>query len=237
MKIRNWGKFQHFKDRRPPWIKLHRDILDQRDIMMISACSFRLLTCLWLLASEDESMEGNLPSIPDISFRLRMPEKEITQCLKELMLWVEQDDNELISTRYQDGSPETETETYKEETEKSVAQVKPSRPLHKKTDEEWIEEIKNNPAYQGMNFDIEIGKAQAWCMTKGKKCSRAFLLNWFNRAEKNTSLVGTQVKVGPVTFSAQMAKERRQAMINFVNGGDDSEQLEAGPSSILSING
>ncbi len=28
-RIKNWDKFQHFKNRRPPWIKLHREILDQ----------------------------------------------------------------------------------------------------------------------------------------------------------------------------------------------------------------
>ena len=28
MRIKNWNRFQHFKDRKPPWIKLYRDILD-----------------------------------------------------------------------------------------------------------------------------------------------------------------------------------------------------------------
>lgn len=28
MRIKNWSKFQHFKDRKPPWVKLYRDILD-----------------------------------------------------------------------------------------------------------------------------------------------------------------------------------------------------------------
>jgi hypothetical protein len=35
-RVKDWTKFQHFKDRRPPWIKLYRDILDNRDIAMIS---------------------------------------------------------------------------------------------------------------------------------------------------------------------------------------------------------
>ena len=68
MKIKNWSKFQHFKDRRPPWVKLHRDILEQRDITMISDCAFRVLVGLWLLASEDEEMQGGLPDVDDISF-------------------------------------------------------------------------------------------------------------------------------------------------------------------------
>lgn len=123
LKIKNWSKFQHFKDRRPPWIKLHREMLDQRDIMMISACSFRLLSCLWLLASEDEKMEGNLPSIEDISFRIRMPEKEITKLLQELAPWVELSDIKAISERYQVGLPETETETEAYKPEKEVKKI------------------------------------------------------------------------------------------------------------------
>lgn len=108
MKIKNWKKFQHFKDRNPPWIKLHREVLYQRDINMISDCSFRLLINLWLLASEDETKEGILPSIEDIAWRLRLDEKKIVQSLQELTEWVEQDDINVISKRYQDGPPETE---------------------------------------------------------------------------------------------------------------------------------
>jgi len=117
MRIKNWKKFQHFKDRRPPWIKLHREIMDQRDIMMISSCNFKILVCLWLLASEDETCQGYLPNISDISFRLRMSQEEIYKALQELTDFIEIDDINVISERYQDGPPETETET-ETETEK-----------------------------------------------------------------------------------------------------------------------
>jgi len=85
--------------------------------MMISSCHFRLLICLWILASEDREKEGNLPSIEDISFRLRMDEKEIAQLLSGLTIWIDDIDIKMISERYQVGPPETETETYKPETE------------------------------------------------------------------------------------------------------------------------
>ena len=111
MRIKNWVKHQHFKDRRPPWIKVHRDILEQRDIMMISPCAFRLLVLLWLLASEDEDMNGTLPQVEDIAFRLHMDKDVISKHLRELEAWLEQDDIKPISPRYQVGPPETETET------------------------------------------------------------------------------------------------------------------------------
>lgn len=130
MKIKNWHELQHFKDRTPPWIKLYRNILDQRDISVISDCSFRVLIGLWLLASEDKALAGNLPEIPDIAFRLRKTEKEIAQCLQELDAFIEYDDASLISERYQDDAPETEAyskETYREETEKEVLAKKPKK--------------------------------------------------------------------------------------------------------------
>jgi len=97
-KIKNWSRHQHFKDRRPPWIKLYRDILDDPDWHSLDADAAKLLVMLWLLASENE---GELPNIKTISFRLRMPEKHISAQLAKLSHWMEQDDITMISSRYQ----------------------------------------------------------------------------------------------------------------------------------------
>ena len=105
-KIKNWDKFQHFRDRRPPWIKLYRDILDQRDIMTISSDAFRFLICLWLMASEDNDGLGTLPSVADIAWRLKLTESRACDLLKQV-------DIMLISEGCQDDAPETETETEK----------------------------------------------------------------------------------------------------------------------------
>lgn len=118
IKIKNWKDFQHFKDRNPPWIKLHKKILEQRDIMMISDCSFRILIGLWILASEDENKDGVLPSIEDIAFRLRRSTNEINEALQELKPFLIISDIKTISERYQGDIPETET--YSKETEKET---------------------------------------------------------------------------------------------------------------------
>jgi len=123
MRIKNWKKFQHFKDRKPPWIKLYRDILDDVDINMISDRCFRVIIMLWLIASDDPACEGNLPPIRKIAFRLRMSEMTLSETMKELTEFIEFDDIDLISTRYQDDAPETyKPETYKPETEKTIVQ-------------------------------------------------------------------------------------------------------------------
>ena len=28
LRVKNWAEFQHYRSRRPPWIKLHRGLLD-----------------------------------------------------------------------------------------------------------------------------------------------------------------------------------------------------------------
>jgi hypothetical protein len=82
---------------------------------MISDCSFRVLVFLWLLAAEDETMNGELPDIQTICFRLRMDESKITSSLQELGEWIDCSDINTASPCQQPVPPETEA--YKEETE------------------------------------------------------------------------------------------------------------------------
>jgi hypothetical protein len=116
MKIKNWNKFQHFKDRKPPWVKLYRDVLDDIEWYELDPLASKVLVMCWLIASEDD---GNLPSAKTLAFRLRMTEKQTIDCLNKLSHWLEQGDISTISERYQSDSLETERETEKEkETEK-----------------------------------------------------------------------------------------------------------------------
>lgn len=114
MKIKNWSKFQHFKDRRPPWVKLYRDLLDDPDWHELDAEAAKILVSLWLLASEDEEQEGKLPDAKRIAFRLRIPVNKVNQALTKLEHWLYHSDINAISERYQLDAPETETYTEKE---------------------------------------------------------------------------------------------------------------------------
>ena len=122
MKIKNWSKFQHFKDRRPPWIKLYRDLLDDMEWHDLDPLSSKVLVTLWLLASEDDEQQGRLPNIETMSWRLRLPQEQVLNCLNKLSHWLEHDDINLISSGYQDDLPETETER---ETKKETEIISP----------------------------------------------------------------------------------------------------------------
>ena len=67
--------------------------------------------------------------------------------------------------------------------------VQPSLPRTSRgrlTDDEFINKLKSNPAYKGIDIDREIGKMQAWLETprgKGRKLTRGFVVNWLNKVD------------------------------------------------------
>jgi hypothetical protein len=113
VRIKNWSRFQHFKDRRPPWIKLYRDLLDDVEWFKLRGDAKGLLINLWLIASENN---GDVPDIETLSFRLRLPAKEIATQIITLSHWLEQLDIRAISSRHQLDTPEKRRE--ERETEK-----------------------------------------------------------------------------------------------------------------------
>jgi hypothetical protein len=115
---KNWAVFQHYKDRCPPWIKLHRDLLNDRVYMCLPLASKALAPLLWLLASE--SKDGTFDGSQDeLVFRLHITPKEYSDGVKPLIdkgFFVIA--SGVLAERYQPAIPETETETEtKRETE------------------------------------------------------------------------------------------------------------------------
>lgn len=81
---KGWDTFQHYKDRKPAWIKLHRDLLDNYDFHCLPVASRALAPCLWLLASEYD--DGQIPSdYRLIAFRLRMSTEDVEKAIIPLI--------------------------------------------------------------------------------------------------------------------------------------------------------
>ena len=121
---KNWAIFQHYKDRCPPWIKLHRDLLNDRSYMRLPIASKAIAPMLWLLASEskDGVFDG---SLDELVFRLHITPKEYQDGVKPLI------DNDffilvscVLAERKQVAIPETETEG-ETETKKKATSVAP----------------------------------------------------------------------------------------------------------------
>jgi len=106
MKIKNWEKFQHYKNRKPPWIRLYNDLLVDPEFFALSGDAFKHLVMLWLIASEDPDMEGKLPAASVLAFRARITEQEMVKLLSELYHWVECDASNELPTRCQGAMPD-----------------------------------------------------------------------------------------------------------------------------------
>jgi len=138
---KNWAVFQHYKDRCPPWIKLHRDLLNDRVFMCLPLASKALAPLLWLLASEskDGTFDG---SLDELVFRLHITPKDYQDGVKPLIdkgFFIVA--SGVLAECKQDAIPETEgegeTET-KRETEKKTSNRGSRLPVDFVLDEEWI---------------------------------------------------------------------------------------------------
>jgi hypothetical protein len=81
---KHWTEFQHYKDRSPAWIKLHRRLLDDYAYNCLPLASRALAPMLWLIASEYDA--GKITaSTQEIAFRLRVSESDLVDGLKPLI--------------------------------------------------------------------------------------------------------------------------------------------------------
>lgn len=81
--VRNWRKFQHYKDRRPIWIKVHTELVTPGSQWLALSIEARgVLTGLWLLAAEYGNVIPNDPEF--IAKLLRTSPKACREALAEL---------------------------------------------------------------------------------------------------------------------------------------------------------
>ena len=130
LKPKSWEKFQHYKDRCPPWIKLHRDLLTDREFMCLPIASKAIAPLLWLLASEskDGSFDG---SLDELQFRLHISKKDYEDGIKPLIdkgFFIVS--SELLADCFRIAIPEREGET---ETETEVEAEKERKKEKKAT--------------------------------------------------------------------------------------------------------
>lgn len=59
--VKNWNTFQHYGKRNPPWIKLHRALLDDYGFCALSDVAKAHLLLIWLYASQHN---GKVPCDP-----------------------------------------------------------------------------------------------------------------------------------------------------------------------------
>jgi len=117
--IKNWARFQHYKDRTPPWIKLHRDLLRDYKFSCLQDASKLHLILLWLLASQ---MDNKIPNDPEwikkqIGIKTNLDLKDLLNHGFILLA------SDTLAPCKQSDIVETETEAYKEEAYKEETET------------------------------------------------------------------------------------------------------------------
>ena len=126
-RVKEWDTYQHYKDRNPPWIKLHFALLTSRTWVTLDDASRVLAVAIMLLASrtdgEVDASEAGLAYLQRLAYLNSPPD------LKPLI-----DNGFLVpladaSNLHANARPETETETEtEEETEERQSADRASKP-------------------------------------------------------------------------------------------------------------
>lgn len=114
-KVKNWDNFQHYKDRNPPWIKLHNHLLDNYEFECLPDASKAHLLCIWMLASRTQNkmpmdpkwIKRKIGASEDVDLQVLVKYGFIeTEC--ELHIAEQDASNALVSEEESRGEAETE---------------------------------------------------------------------------------------------------------------------------------
>jgi hypothetical protein len=196
-RVKNWRQFQHYKDRNPPWIKLHFSILSSRDWVTLDDASRVLAVACMLIASRNDGLihsdAAGLEYLQRVAYLKRKPDlKPLIECG-----FLESASTDASKT-LANARPETETEDLKQK-ETPIAPDAARRPP--KANGRLIEfdpvkgtfkgiteeqELAWQDAYPAVPIPPEIARAAAWAKANPanrKSNWHKFLVNWFGRAQ------------------------------------------------------
>ena len=184
MQIKDWPKFQHYKRGNPIWIKLYRQLLNDKEWFALDPRHAKFLVSLWLLCAETN---GKVPKVETVAFRLRLPEALVSQYLTACNHWVMMDSSSLLASRYTSASSETETETETEtysgaKVGEGVVKGKTPFPDGWKPDADSLEAWRKF----GLDPHVEFATFRDHALANDRRCRdwSAAYRNWFRKAIK-----------------------------------------------------
>jgi hypothetical protein len=204
MHVKNWSKFQHYKHRDPPWIRLYRGLLNDVEWHNLDGGSAKALVMIWLIASESD---GELPPVRDLAFRLRITEKQCASVLDTLSHWLVHDASAMLAECEQLATPETETETETETESLSRAETREQKRKKSKTaiDQDWqapsaVLEYATTLGFSESEVKREVERFKNNALQNDRRCIdwAAALRNWFLKA---LEILGREIPQPPTATS------------------------------------
>jgi hypothetical protein len=210
LRVKNWREFQHYTNRRPPWIKLHTALLDDYEFQSLPLASRALAPMIWLLASCTD--DGSVPADPvKLAFRFRCDLKELKAGLTPLIdKGFLIPDSSVLADCKQSACSETETET---ETETYIA-AKPRPSKRCPVDWDWkpetLAEIKRE--CPSIDLGLETRKLRDYEFGRARSDWDAVARNWMREAQSRTKN-GKAIPPAPKTppTPEQITQAQREA--------------------------
>jgi hypothetical protein len=108
-RVVNFEKHQHYKKRRPPWVKLHAEVLDDYEFLRLPDASKSHFMLIWLLASK---LDNRIPFDADfVGQKIGATEPVRLELLAQQgFIEALPDDSGVLASRPQDAPLETERE-------------------------------------------------------------------------------------------------------------------------------
>ena len=201
VRITNWGKFQHYTKRNPPWIRLYRDLIDRDEWRNLSDSAARLLVELWLLASETEP-GGKVPhDINLLAWRTGRASEDASAIASALEELAEQgfitfggDSDTPASTNASadastDTPQSTETEDRVQKKKKPPTEAKKKAKRWRVVPEGWepTDTHRKMAAEMALDFDLQVAKYRDHEYDRPKSDPDRTFNNWLREAAERAS--------------------------------------------------
>lgn len=180
IRICDWEKFQHYKKRNPPWIKLHISLLDNEAFECLHNDSKVLLVCLWLFAARKGN--GEIPSnLSYLQRKLPLHKKVKLQPLIDAgFIECYQDDSKMPhnETKYLCAETETETEAEQRQRQRFVPPTLSELQAYIKEKSHNVDAVKFLEWYTEADWKDRDGKpVKNWKLK---------VISWSNRDDRRT---------------------------------------------------
>jgi len=205
IRIKNWKKYQHYKGRTPPWIKLHAGLLDDYEFECLTDMNKIQLIAIWLLASRsrDYHPEGD-PLLPEdvlyLSKKSGLKTKiDLAPLISSGFIICYHSASVSLATDKHSVPTDLDLETYKEETETEgtfAPTPEKGNGSGSKQSVSWDNSFSGitaemvtdwSKAYPAIDVPLHLRRMDQWLIsnpTKRKKNYYRFINNWLTRAQE-----------------------------------------------------
>lgn len=169
-KIKGWEKFQHYKDRNPPWIKLHYELMTSADwVMLADASKLLAVVCMMIASRNDGGVPNNPEYIKRVAYLDKLP--DLKPLIRSGFLMLADASKTEQAQAIDTTETEAEAEAEAEEEEKAELEKKKKVTLENLSVEhvaEWLAEKRIQGKYINHDENFILEKFKDYCKSKGK---------------------------------------------------------------------